>query len=50
MLTIYYKTFIEKFDPYAPLKKISKNKLNFKDKPCKTSGLQKYIFVKNNDL
>ena len=42
-----YKTFLEKFesllDTYALLKKISKNKLKFKDKPWITPGLQKSI-------
>ena len=42
-----YKTFLEKFesllDTYAPLNKISKNKLKFKDKPWITPGLQKSI-------
>ena len=37
-----YKTFREKFesllDTYAPLKKISKNKLKFNDKPWITPG------------
>ena len=46
-----FKTFIEQFesllDTYAPLKKISKNKLKFKDKPWITPGLQKSISVKN---
>ena len=48
------KTFLEKFksllDTYAPLKKISKNKLKFKDKPCITPGLQKSISIKNQFL
>ena len=35
---------------YAPLKKISKNKLNFTDKPWKTFGLQKCISIQNNYL
>ena len=42
-----YKTFLEKFesllDTYALLKKNSKNKLKFKDKPWITPGLQKSI-------
>ena len=48
-----YKTFLENFpllDTYAPLKKISKNKLKFKDKPWITSGLQKSISIKNRFL
>ena len=49
-----YKTFFEKFesllDTYAPLKKISKNKLKFKDKPWITPGLQKSISIKNQFL
>ena len=34
-------------DTYAPLKKINKDKLKFKSKPCITLGLQKSISVKN---
>ena len=49
-----YKTFREKFesllDTYVPLKKISKNKLKFKDKPWITPGLQKSVFIKNQFL
>ena len=49
-----YKTFLEKFesllDTYAPLKKISKNELKFKDKPWTTPGLQKSISIKNQFL
>ena len=49
-----YKTFLEKFesllDTYAPLKKNSKNKLKFKDKPWITPGLQKSISIKNQFL
>ena len=49
-----YKTFLEKFesllDTYAPLKKLSKNKLKFKDEPWITPGLQKSISVKNQYL
>ena len=48
------KTFLEKFesllDTYAPLKKLSKNKLKFKDKPWITPGLQKTISIKNQFL
>ena len=47
-----YKTFLEKFesllDIYAPLKRISKNKLKFKDKPWITRGLQNSISIKTN--
>ena len=47
-----YKTFIEKFDSllntYAPLQKISKNKLKFKDMHWITYGLQKSISIKNH--
>ena len=46
-----YKTFIEKFqsllDISVPLKKVSKNKLKFKDKSWITFGLQKSISVKS---
>ena len=49
-----YKTFLEKFesllDTYAPLKKLSKNKLKFKDKPWIIPGLQKSISIKNQFL
>ena len=49
-----YKTFLEKFesllDTYAPLKKLSKNELKFKDKPWITHGLQKSISIKNQFL
>ena len=49
-----YKTFLEKFesllDTYAPLKKLSKNKLKFKDKPWITPVLQKSISIKNQFL
>ena len=49
-----YKTFFEKFeslpDTYAPLKKLSKNKLKFNDKPWITPGLQKSISIKNQFL
>ena len=49
-----YKTFLEKFesllDTYAPLKKLSKNKLKFKDKPWIIPGLQKSISTKNQFL
>ena len=34
-------------DTYSPLKKINKDKLKFKSKPCITLGLQKSISVKN---
>ena len=37
-------------DTYAPLKKINKDKLKFKSKPCITLGLQKSISVKNKLL
>ena len=47
-----YKTFIEKFysllKTCASLKKISKNKLKFKDKPWIKSGLQKSISIKSH--
>ena len=49
-----YKTFLEKFesllDTYAPLKKVSKNKLKFKDKPLITPGLQKSLVIKKQFL
>ena len=49
-----YNTFLEKFesllDTYASLKKISKNKLKFKDKPWITPGLQKSISINNQFL
>ena len=49
-----YKTFLEKFESlletYAPLKKISKNKLKFRDKPWINTGLQKSISIKNQFL
>ena len=49
-----YKTFLEKFesllDTCAPLKKLSKNKLKFKDKSWITPGLQKSISIKNQFL
>ena len=49
-----YKTFLEKFESlletYAPLKKISKNKLKFRDKPWINTGLQKFISIKNQFL
>ena len=49
-----YKTFLEKFeslfDNYAPLKKLSKNKLKLKDKPWITPGLPKSISIKNQFL
>ena len=49
-----YKTFLEKFesllDTYAPLNKISKNELKFKDKPWITPGLQKSLYIKNQFL
>ena len=49
-----FKTFLEKFesllDTYAPLKKLSKNKLKFKDKPWITPGLQKSITTENQSL
>ena len=49
-----YKTFLEKseslLDTYAPLKKLSKNKLKFKDKPWIIPGLQKSISIKNQFL
>ena len=49
-----YKTFLEKFesllDTYAPLKKLSKDKLKFKDKPWITPGLQKSLSIKNQFL
>ena len=49
-----FKTFLEKFesllDTYAPLKKLSKNKLKFKDKPWITPGLQKSITIENQSL
>ena len=53
-IDVLYKTFLEKTKPlldnYAPLKKISKNKLTFKDKPWITSVLQKSISIKNHYL
>ena len=46
--------FIEKFDPlfytYTPFKKISKNKLKFKDKPWIISAMQKLRYIKNHHL
>ena len=49
-----YKTFLEKFesllDTYAPLKKVSKNKIKFKNKPWISPGLQKSISIKNQFL
>ena len=49
-----YKTFLEKFksllDTYAPLKKLSKNKLKLKDQPWITPRLQKSISIKNQFL
>ena len=49
-----YKTFLEKFESlletYAPLKKISENKLKFRDKPWINTGLQKFISIKNQFL
>ena len=47
-----HNTFLENFesliDTYAHLKRISKNKLKFKDKPWITSGLQNSISIKNH--
>ena len=50
-----YKTFLEKFesllDTYAPPKKISKNKLKFKDRRLWiTRGLQNSVSIKNQFL
>ena len=49
-----YKTFFEQFqsllETYAPLKKFSKNKLKFKDKPWITPGLPKSVSIKNQFL
>ena len=45
------RSFLESLlDTYAPLKKISKNKLKFKDKPWITPGLQMSISIKNQFL
>ena len=53
-IDVLYKTFLEKTEPlldsYAPLKKTSKNKLTFKDKPWITSVLQKSTSIKNQTL
>ena len=35
---------------YAPLKKVKKYKLRFKNKPWITSGIQKSIYIKNKLL
>ena len=49
-----FVSFLAKFnsilDLYAPLKKISKQKLKFRNKPWITLGLQKSIFIKNHLL
>ena len=49
-LTWTLKTFEFLLDTFAPLRKISKNKIKFKDKPWTTPGLQKSIFIKNQFL
>ena len=50
-IDLLYKTFLETFqslpDLYAPLKKISKNKLDFENKLWVSFGLQKSISIKN---
>ena len=38
------------FYTYTPFKKISKNKLKFKDKPWIISGMQKLRYIKNHHL
>ena len=49
-----FVSFLAKFnsilDLYAPLKKISKQKLKFRNKPWITLGLQKSISIKNHLL
>ena len=49
-----FVSFLTKFnsilDLYAPLKKISKQKLKFRNKPWITLGLQKSISIKNHQL
>ena len=51
---VLYRTLLKKVDSllvtYSPVKKITKNKLKFKDKPCRTSGLQKSTSIKNHYL
>ena len=46
-LTQNFESFL---NSYLALKKIPKNKIKFKDKPWITSGLQKTIFVKTQNL